>query len=423
MDSAVIKRFEELVNVGNIEEELDKQFSMNIDFPTMGGEVFWENLASCKGWRIQKNKLFGNCRILDPEDIRHAFGTEEYISKRIMGIPVNKFNEILVPPAPTSDAKVYEEFDRLIDSGTLLSRLNDQLNTNIDFPTMGGEVFWKILHGHRGWRIQQNEIFKNCRILGPDDTRYAWGCKNYLFRRIMGQPINKLVNYLNDCDFYKYPTCVSPRNGTIVLVHGCGCRGSDMEWLAKELASRFGYDVYSFDYPSSEYSIPELGRRLRDSLSTLFGKLQNEKIHVLTHSMGGLLMRKALELDSRTHNIGRRISQIVMLAPPNSGSPWADLAVFLGLDAFNRSLRDMTQMLESEVKRIKPPVFFKKRFGIIAGASDIFVSLDCVRIPGMEQGKEYEVTVVSADHSTLRTSYDVILQSIHFFETGHFQKL
>ncbi len=28
----------------------------NINFPTMGGKVFWNDLAEENGWRVQKNK-------------------------------------------------------------------------------------------------------------------------------------------------------------------------------------------------------------------------------------------------------------------------------------------------------------------------------------------------------------------------------
>jgi hypothetical protein len=38
----------------------------NVEFPTMGGEVFWNNLAESGGWRIQQNKVTRHCRILDP---------------------------------------------------------------------------------------------------------------------------------------------------------------------------------------------------------------------------------------------------------------------------------------------------------------------------------------------------------------------
>ncbi len=46
----------------------------NINFPTMGGHVFWNNLASYNGWRIQQNTITHHCRILDPNDIRRAWG-------------------------------------------------------------------------------------------------------------------------------------------------------------------------------------------------------------------------------------------------------------------------------------------------------------------------------------------------------------
>ena len=55
----------------------------------------------------------------------------------------------------------------------LLSNLGDM--PNINFPTMGGKVFWNDLASYEGWRIQQNTVFKNCRILDPNDVRRAWG--------------------------------------------------------------------------------------------------------------------------------------------------------------------------------------------------------------------------------------------------------
>jgi hypothetical protein len=51
----------------------------NINFPTMGGQVFWNNLAEANGWRVQKNNITGHCRILDSDDVRRAWGGEEAI--------------------------------------------------------------------------------------------------------------------------------------------------------------------------------------------------------------------------------------------------------------------------------------------------------------------------------------------------------
>lgn len=56
---------------------LEKAGSMpNIKMKTMGGKVFWTDLVNESGWRLQKNNLFENCRILNPENERVAWGGE-----------------------------------------------------------------------------------------------------------------------------------------------------------------------------------------------------------------------------------------------------------------------------------------------------------------------------------------------------------
>ena len=51
----------------------------NINFPTMGGKVFWNDLAECDGWRVQRNSFTGHCRILDQNNVRRAWGEESKI--------------------------------------------------------------------------------------------------------------------------------------------------------------------------------------------------------------------------------------------------------------------------------------------------------------------------------------------------------
>jgi hypothetical protein len=45
--------------------------------PTFGGEQFWSDEFIYQGWRIQLNALTGLYRLLDPRDIRRAWGTYE----------------------------------------------------------------------------------------------------------------------------------------------------------------------------------------------------------------------------------------------------------------------------------------------------------------------------------------------------------
>jgi hypothetical protein len=58
-------------------ELLEEAGSMpNVKMKTMGGKVFWTDVVSQNGWRLQRNDLFGNCRILNPTDERIAWGGE-----------------------------------------------------------------------------------------------------------------------------------------------------------------------------------------------------------------------------------------------------------------------------------------------------------------------------------------------------------
>ncbi|MBN1590824.1 MAG: alpha/beta hydrolase [Pirellulales bacterium] len=46
-----------------------------IPMPTMGGKQFWADELFFRSWRIQRNALTNHCRLLDPSNRRHAWGT------------------------------------------------------------------------------------------------------------------------------------------------------------------------------------------------------------------------------------------------------------------------------------------------------------------------------------------------------------
>lgn len=47
----------------------------NLPFPTFGGRQFWGDVFWFAGWRIQENVLTGHHRLLDPADVRRAWGS------------------------------------------------------------------------------------------------------------------------------------------------------------------------------------------------------------------------------------------------------------------------------------------------------------------------------------------------------------
>lgn len=79
-----------------IETDVPSDLPINWDLPTMGGTQFWTDLAHRSGWRIQRNSLTGHCRLLDGDNIRRAWGSEEQCRTELMRlasllqIPVNQ---------------------------------------------------------------------------------------------------------------------------------------------------------------------------------------------------------------------------------------------------------------------------------------------------------------------------------------------
>lgn len=88
MSVALVEIFKVLLrDPENVRRVCEKVGEMpNIEFITMGGEVFWDTLASRNGYRLQRNVFTRHCRILDPCDYRIAWGSEEALLRRLKRI-------------------------------------------------------------------------------------------------------------------------------------------------------------------------------------------------------------------------------------------------------------------------------------------------------------------------------------------------
>ena len=58
------------------ERILVPQGNVNLEMKVMDAGVWWERLDENEGWKLQKNKLTGHCRILNPNRVRVAWGGE-----------------------------------------------------------------------------------------------------------------------------------------------------------------------------------------------------------------------------------------------------------------------------------------------------------------------------------------------------------
>lgn len=104
----------------------------------------------------------------------------------------------------------------------------------------------------------------------------------------------------------------------VYLIHGYGGLGIELSKIQK------GIEKKGFD--SEIYSYPSLVKDVDSVANTLFYKIQKENydtVSFVTHSLGALVVRSIYEhLDSLT--AFPFIHRIVMIAPPNNGSPVAD---------------------------------------------------------------------------------------------------
>lgn len=73
--------------------------------------------------------------------------------------------------------------------GILLEKF-DLSMPNVKTQTMGGKLLWKNLVSKGGWKVQQNKVLGNCRIIDPSNKRLAWGGKSK-----MVQAFRELLNH------------------------------------------------------------------------------------------------------------------------------------------------------------------------------------------------------------------------------------
>lgn len=210
----------------------------------------------------------------------------------------------------------------------------------------------------------------------------------------------------------------------VILLHGLGRTKRSMNKLEKRL-SESGYTVYNIDYPSTRHTIHKLTRDLAARFRSL--ELASfEKVHFVTHSMGGIVVRLYLKND-RLDNLGR----VVMIAPPNQGSEVVDHMrhFFLFRLTHGPAGQQLGTMLPDSVPLSLGAVDFE--LGVIAGdksANPLFsywlggeddgkVSVGRTQVEGMK-----DFIVVSAGHTFIMSNLRVIEEVRSFLSLGEFRK-
>ncbi len=197
-----------------------------------------------------------------------------------------------------------------------------------------------------------------------------------------------------------------PRGELVFLLHGFGGRPLLMSRVARHLAGR-EYAIRNWTYPSLRKPVAHHAASLRDELARVTAERSYARVHFVTHSLGGVVVRQLLCREP-PGNVGR----IVMLAPPNAGShvAWISSVFLRGLCPV---LREISDRKTSFVNALDEPG--NVEIGIIAGSGDWVV-----RQRSTHLASERDHIVLRGGHLRLPFLRTCALQTEHFLRHGTF---
>jgi pimeloyl-ACP methyl ester carboxylesterase len=192
----------------------------------------------------------------------------------------------------------------------------------------------------------------------------------------------------------------------VSLVHGFLANPLMMTVLGHRLDRR-GYLSKTWGYWNMRRSILEHAEAFSRELARLDADQAVGRIHLVTHSMGGIIARAALDR-FRPRKLGR----FVMLAPPNHGSFVATAAAGV-LGGLFKPVAELTTAPDSLVNSLGMPSGID--VGVIAASRDALVSAESTR-PDVPHA---HVTIPCL-HSSLLFRRDAADLVAAFLATGEF---
>ena len=209
----------------------------------------------------------------------------------------------------------------------------------------------------------------------------------------------------------------------VVLLHGLARTSTSMNKMQRGLEGA-GFLTANIDYPSRDHEVEELADiAVPAGLEACRANEETERIHFVTHSLGGILVRQYLSANEITE-----LGRVVMMGPPNQGSAAVDELIDVpGFDWLNGPAgRQLGKGDNSVPLRLGPADF---ELGVIAGNRSIDpvtsavlenpddgrVSVDDTRLDGMA-----DFVIVEHSHAFMMRMRRPIELTVEFLRDGQF---
>lgn len=208
----------------------------------------------------------------------------------------------------------------------------------------------------------------------------------------------------------------------ILLVHGFFRNYKDMSIL-KNYLSDFGYDTHTVNLPTTFQTLETIYTRFKEQLISI-ETTNYTKIHLVGHSMGGLIIRYYLS----KHKIPK-LGRCVFIGTPNKGTRLADIGLKIPL--MPQTLKPI-KALHSEATAIDLPQNDPiPDIGIIAGSNHRLLTGCFLKKPN-DGRVEVEATKLDAPlmkdfvvlnyvHTKIHKKKATAQLVYHFLEFGQFQ--
>jgi len=211
----------------------------------------------------------------------------------------------------------------------------------------------------------------------------------------------------------------------VVFVHGLWFTGHEAFLLRRRLAASLGAEERNFPYHSMAATVSDSAA----ALAAYLGALRADTVHLVGHSMGGLVILQLFE-----QRPALAPGRIVLLGPPIQGSCAAEglARLPLGRRLLGRGI-DEAVLSPAARRAIEPRRWAGSRdVGIIAGRASVGLGRLVARLPGPNDGivtvEETRLPgatdhiVLDAHHAGLLFSRAAARQAAAFLATGSFER-